>query len=521
MIRKIFVSVIIFFFFIVGLGWYLLITPTKDLNKVSITASPKPVVVLVIDSLMDQSLKKAVAEGKAPAFEFLMKHGQYHPEVVSSYPTMSVTIDSTLLTGTYANDHQVPGLVWFKQDENRVINYGPGKIELLNLGAKQVLSDSLIGLNKAHLNQNTLTIYEELAKSKIQSASINGLIYRGDQVHPLHIPKIVSGMNLLPSDVQVNGPSLLSMGNLSQFNQENDWSNRLWKAIGVNNQFTANELKYFIQKDQLPPFTLAYFPDMDHQLHKNGPMERKGIEEVDKQLQVILNAYPSWEEAIQKAVWIIHGDSAQSAVINDRSKALIDLNTLLDEYSFWSPDQSSNKDIALAVNERMAYIYLQDERIEVSDISSKLKMDSRIGFIAWKQGNISYVMAAGSDKPFAFSPNGPYTDPYGQSWGLNGDLSILDLSINEQNKIKYGDYPDALARLNGALQSHKGRYIIVDAKPGYEFVEKNSPNHAGGAAHGSLHKVDSVVPLIIAGTDQKPKNHRLIDFKDWLVELTK
>ena len=97
----------------------------------------------------------------------------------------------------------------------------------------------------------------------------------------------------------------------------------------------------------------------------------------------------------------------------------------------------------------------------------------------------------------------------------------MDLSINKQNGINYGDYPDALARLYGALHSHAGRYIIVDAKPGYEFVGKNSPNHAGGAAHGSLHKVDSEVPLIIAGTDQKPKNHRLVDFKDWLVELTK
>ncbi|MET1031426.1 alkaline phosphatase family protein [Domibacillus tundrae] len=183
---------------------------------------------------------------------------------------------------------------------------------------------------------------------------------------------------------------------MSQFNLENDWSNRMWKAIGLNNQFTANELKYFIQKDQLPPFTLAYFPDMDHQLHKNGPKERKGIEEMDKQLQMILNTYPSWEEAIQKAVWIVHGDSGQSAVINDRSKALIDVNMLLDEYTFWQPDESFDKQLALAVNERMAYIYLQDETIKLSDISSKLKTDSRIGFIAWKKGEISYVTAAGS-----------------------------------------------------------------------------------------------------------------------------
>lgn len=521
MMRKIVTSVILFIFMITGLSWYLLRTPTKGLHNVSTKASSKPVVVFVIDSLMDQPLQKAIDEGKAPAFEFLMKQGQYHSDMVSSYPTMSVTIDSTLLTGTYASDHKVPGLVWLKKDENRVINYGPGKIEFLDIGAKQILTDSLIHLNKAHLSRHVPTIYEELAKSNIQSASINGLIYRGNQVHRLHISKLFTSMNLLPRDVEVNGPSLLSLGSLSQYNPENDWFNRIWKAAGVNDYFTANELKYFIEKNQLPPFTLAYFPDLDHEIHTNGPMEQKGIEEVDKQLQMILNAYPSWEEAIQKMIWIVHGDSAQSAIMSDRSKALIDLTTLLDPYTLWTPDQPSNKEIALAVNERMAYIYLQDETIKISDISARLKADSRIGFIAWKKGEMGYVVSSKSDTPFTFSPDGPYTDSYGQSWTLNGDPALLDLSINEQNEISYGDYPDALARLYGALHSHEGRYIIVDAKPGYEFVEKNSPNHAGTAAHGSLHKADSVVPLIIAGTDQAPKHLRLVDFKDWLIKLIK
>ncbi|OKL38354.1 phosphodiesterase [Domibacillus mangrovi] len=519
--RKIVLSVILFLFMVAGLCWYFLLTPTKDIHNVSIKTTDHPVIVLVIDSLMDQPLRKAIDEGKAPALEFLMTHGQYLPEVVSSYPTMSVTIDSTLLTGTYADQHKIPGLSWFKQDENRLISYGGGKREMWNLGGKNVLNDGLIQLNKTHLNKNIPTIYEELEKSHIQSASINGLIHRGNHAHRLHIPTLVSKMNLLPHEVEINGPVLLSMGSLSQFNPENNQYNHVWQSMGINNQFTANELIYFIQKDKLPAFTLAYFPDFDQQVHDHGPKEQKGIEEVDKQLQTILNAYSSWDEAIQKAIWIVHGDSGQSAVINDRKKALIDLNTLLDEYTFWNPDQPSDKELALAVNERMAYIYLEDERINLSDISSKLKKEARIGFIAWKKDNISHVIAADSDKPFTFSPNGPYRDWYGQSWDLNGDLSILDLSINEQNKINYGDYPDALSRLYGALHSHEGQYIIVDAKPGYEFIGTHSPDHVGGAAHGSLHKLDSEVPLIIAGTDQKPKNHRLIDFKDWLVKLTK
>ncbi|OLN22265.1 phosphodiesterase [Domibacillus antri] len=521
MVRKIFLSLILFTIVTAGLCWYFLSTPVKDVNNISIKPTEKPVIVLVIDSLMAEPLQKAIEEGKAPAFEFLMKHGQYHPNVVSSYPTMSVTIDSTMLTGTYADQHKVAGLSWFKKEENRLVVYGGGIREMWSHGLKNVTRDSVIQLNQSHLNKRTPTIYEELEKRQIQSASINGLIHRGEHIHRLHIPPLVSGMNLLPNDVSVSGPNILSLGRLSTFNPDNDRSYHMWKSMGLNNPFTANELKYFILRDQLPSFTLAYFPDMDHLIHKKGPKERKGIEEVDKQLQTILNAYPSWDAAIQNAIWVVHGDSGQSTVLTDRSKALIDLNTLLNEYTIWQPDDSDQKQLALAVNERMGYIYVEDESIDIHDILSKLKSDSRIAFIAWKEEYTSHVMRPGADQPFTFSPSGRYRDPYGQSWDLNGDASILDVTINEKKDIQYGDYPDALARLYGALHSHEGRYMIVDAKPGYEFIQTHSEDHAGGAAHGSLHKVDSVVPLIIAGTNREPKHLRLVDFKDWLVELTK
>lgn len=76
---------------------------------------------------MDQPLKKAIQAGRAPALKFFLENGHYEPEVVNAYPTMSVSIDSTLLTGTYPNIHRVPGLVWYDQDEQRIVNYGSDK----------------------------------------------------------------------------------------------------------------------------------------------------------------------------------------------------------------------------------------------------------------------------------------------------------------------------------------------------------------------------------------------------------
>jgi hypothetical protein len=59
----------------------------------------------------------------------------------------------------------------------------------------------------------------------------------------------------------------------------------------------------------------------------------------------------------------------------------------------------------------------------------------------------------------------------------------------------------------------------VDAKPSYEFVEEHSHDHAGGGAHGSLHKVDSIVPIIVTGTNEFPEYNRLVDVKAWILKL--
>ncbi|WP_353625582.1 alkaline phosphatase family protein [Bacillus sp. JCM 19041] len=457
-------KVIILILFLLLGGFYFvgLMTPTKDLTEASIHSEGKPVLFLLIDSLMDQPLQKAIEEGRAPAFEFLIDHGHYYSEIVSSYPTMSVTIDSTLLTGTYADKHKIPALAWYKQDEERLVNYGSGPSEIWMLGIKQMARDSLIRLNEDHLSQNVSTIYEELEDEHIQSASINGLIYRGNSPGYLTIPRIATWLNLLPENVNVNGPTLLSLGGFSQWNSNSDYSNKIWKNIGINDEFSANELAYIIQENQLPSFTLTYFPNLDRLVHKRGPMVLKEIEAVDKELQKVLNTYPTWKEAIQKATWIVYGDSGQSKVSSDDDSALIDLNDLLAQYAVWNPeDKVQERDqLVLAVNARMAYINLLDNGIAFSEIVSQLKKDPRIGFISWKEKEMNYVAAEGSNQLLSFSPNGNYTDLYGQTWDIEGDISLLDLTVNDQNTITYGEYPDAFARLHGALHSHEGVMLL-------------------------------------------------------------
>ncbi len=516
--RKLLIGLFLIVFLSAGLVFAVTMSPTKKLTETINQTNNKPVILVAIDSLMNEPLQKAMKEDKAPAFSFLINNGHIVPEVISSYPTMSVTIDSTILTGTYANEHKIPGLIWFKDDEQRMISYGSGVREMWHNGIKNVALDSIIRLNNDHLSPNTQTIHEELASRNIQSASINGLLYRGSVEHTLNVPKVISLSNLLPSDIDVKGPTILSLGALSQHNPKNDRHKFVWKRMGVNDEFTISELKYLIQQKKLPPFTLAYLPDADASIHKNGPNDLKAIEKADQSLQEMLNIYSSWDEAVEQATWIIIGDSGQSYVNEEKEISLINLNELLHSYSFWENDKSDGQ-IAIAINERMAYIYVNDQNVPTAEIVDRLKKDQRIQFIAWKEHEKNYVVSSKSNKPFTFSRNGPLTDEYNQSWNLDGEVSILDLTINDSNFVQYNQYPDALARLDGALHSQNGRVIIVDALPSYEFITKYSHDHAGGGAHGSLHKIDSVVPLIITGTDEFPKYNRLVDIKEWIVSL--
>ncbi|WP_251528131.1 alkaline phosphatase family protein [Metabacillus litoralis] len=479
--------------------------------------SPK-IVLLIIDSLMEEPLKKAIKENKAPALEFFLNHGRYHKYLVSSYPTMSVTIDSSLITGTYPDKHKIPGLVWYDEDEQRIINYGNGFFEMMKIGISQFAEDSLYQFNNVDLSPNVETIHEVLDKRGKQTASINSIIYRGNYEHTLKIPKALAKTTALPDQYNTSGPKMLSVG---AFIRQDEKNSHLVNRLGLNDAFAAQELKYLLEKNILPEFTIMYFPVNDHVVHRKGPKTTEGIEELDKQLQEVLNVFPNWKNALENMVWIIIGDSKQSSVKKNKKEALIDLREALSNYNILRLDEPvRNKDeLVITANERMAYVYKISENFSLQDIVSKLQTDERIAWIAWKENDMILVKSGDQEGTFQFKPEGDFKDIYNQTWSIKGNSSILDLAIKNNNQLEYGDYPDGLARLYGALHSQKGDFLIVDAKPGYEFIGESSPEHTGGGAHGSMHKNDSLTPIIVTGTNKSIDHLRIVDLKEWILDL--
>jgi predicted AlkP superfamily pyrophosphatase or phosphodiesterase len=187
---------------------------------------------------------------------------------------MSVTIDSSLITGTYPDQHKIPGLVWFDNDKKQIITYGNGFFEILKLGFSNFAENIMHQYNNVDLNPKVKTIHEDLAQDKRKTASINALIYRGNDHHTLKVPKLIAKVSDLPGEYETAGPKMLSLG---AFIRQDPNNKHIVKRLGLNDAFAVQELKYLLEKNILPEFTIMYLSENDHTVHKKVQLRQKGL----------------------------------------------------------------------------------------------------------------------------------------------------------------------------------------------------------------------------------------------------
>lgn len=485
--------------------------------------STKKVIYLMIDSLMMTTMKQEIEAGRLPALRFLTQHAQTVSEMVSPFPTMSVTIDSTLLTGTNPNQHGIPGLNWYRPEEKRVVNYGTGAGEAFQEGPNQVLRDALLNLNQVHLSNHVSTLYEELAQRGISSGSINGMIYRGHTEHTLTFPTWLHLPTSLKAETKVKGPDLLAFGAFANpFAGKKELPTSLLKSIGFSDAYPIAVTQYLIEKDLLPSFLFVYLSDLDKPIHKKGPSDTSGLEKLDKEIATLLDSFGSWEKALEDIIWIISGDSGQTKILPADQDPVVPLHSIFQEYQVLAAGETatSEAEVAICVNERMAYVYALQPTLSIQNLVQTVADESRIDLIAWEEEGWIQIRRGGSDRFMRFRQGSKWIDSYDQRWDIEGDPAVLDLSLDQKRgQIAYGDYPDGLNRLAGVFGTYEDPFLVITAKPGYQLAEKHSPKHLGGGGHGSLHRTDSLAPFIIIGTERKPKHMRFIDVKPFLLEL--
>jgi len=483
----------------------------------------KHVILLVVDSLQSKALETGVKQGKLPAFESLIERGRYVPDFVSSFPTMSVTIDSTLLTGTHPDEHHVPGLVWYSAEEKRLVSYGTGGVETVRYGFDAVMRNALLQLNGRHLSPDTPTMFEELADMGLTSGSINGLVFRGKTKHTLTLPPWLHPVSSMPEEIDVHGPDFMTYGALSDpLEGIAELPDGLADRMGLNDRYAVEAATHLIRNNLLPAFLYVYLPDLDRRLHNKGPSDLGGLEDTDRRLGKLLQAIADRERRLRRrdTVVIVMGDSGVTQMLPRSADPSVRLRDLLRDFRLLQPGESVNEDtdLVLALNESMAYVYSLKPEYALHTIANALVADDRIDFAAWKENEWIRVVQGGMGRELQYKADGQLIDPYGQSWTVRGDAEVLGLQL-DGNAVRYTDYPDALKRLSAALHSHAGEFLVVTTKPGYDMTFGGSPTHPGGGGHGSLHKTDSLFPVIISGTDETPDHRRIVDLKAFLMKL--
>jgi predicted AlkP superfamily pyrophosphatase or phosphodiesterase len=482
----------------------------------------KKVVMLLVDSLMPTILEDAVRHNTVPALKFLIDRGRYWPNCVTVFPTMTASVDSSLLTGAYPDVHKVPGLIWYDPEERKIVNYINGWKCIFKLGLSHCTRNVLYRLNENHLSKQVSTIFEELAFRGRTSASINAMIHRGTKKHRVRLPFLVDLATGFRNRGDISGPDVMTLGAMVDTEMNRKIPRRFFgfrQVYGMNDRYAVNAVKCLLQSDNPPDFTLAYLPDNDHKVHRINPAHaEEALIQVDYQIQEILNVFNTWDNALHHCVFIIISDHGQTR-IGKTKEFNIDLDVLLQSFQVLQLGEDvRNQDLVVANNERMAYIYpLNPDKQH--EVISRLMSEARLDVIAWKENQGVWVQEGGSGRKMYFKPGGSVTDPYGSSWSITGEYRVLDLRLNKDT-LEYGDYPDGLARLYGALYSQNLPMIVITARPRYEFKSRYYPMHLNGGSHGSLHKYDSLIPVIVAGTDHPVKEPpRLVDMKSLIMDL--
>ena len=106
-----------------------------------------------------------------------------------------------------------------------------------------------------------------------------------------------------------------------------------------------------------------------------------------------------------------------------------------------------------------------------------------------------------------FRPGDEVTDLRDCGWDLRGDRAALDLEVSE-GRVRSESYPDGLGRLWGALAAPHAGDLVISATPGYECVDWGGASHVGGGSHGSLHRGDSLGPILFCGCGPESADER-------------
>src|SRR5438445_5489862 len=145
--------------------------------------TPPKLVLCVIDAMSPAMLQRTIAAGAAPTLGHLIEHGRYVPDCVAAFPSVTPVCAASIVTGTAQDEHLIPAMNWFHRGEERYVEYGSSFRAAQRFGIARQLTDTVYNMNRAHLSQQTPTVFESLDDAEVRTAGTTYLMYRGRHRH--------------------------------------------------------------------------------------------------------------------------------------------------------------------------------------------------------------------------------------------------------------------------------------------------------------------------------------------------
>jgi hypothetical protein len=497
----------------------------------------KKVLLVIIDACSTCVVAPALQAGKLPNLAALANAGIFHRECIAVFPSITPAATSSIVTGVYPCEHGIPGMYWYDEEKGSVVYYGYDIWAVIARGIGNFIGDFLVRLNRDYLKAPTL--FQMIEAEGRQAASLNYVIFHGDVPHKLNVQLLLDFLPGAPAPETLSGPTITYFADFVTSKLPNT-GEKLSSVGGPFNKFgfvdeaTGDLLVQLAEKEALPDFTLAYFFENDEVSHEEGPEEGlKQIQYVDGRLGEFIEVLGGLDRLLEEFCVIVTGDHSQSDVVDSPEQAGIRLHELLDgcNVADAGTPMTGDDDLVVCPNLRAAQIYFHTPREQpVKLVINTLLADERVDQILWRadlfgSDERGYRILTHDRGELRFWPgeDGPNTakDRHGGMWSWEGELATVGGVVVDGTLI-FDTYPNAFERIAGVLELPLAGHLWVTAHPGYEFSLDDNEIHPGGGSHASLHILDSLSPLIIAGAPPDlvlPDQMRTVDISPLVLTL--
>ncbi len=477
----------------------------------------KPVLLLVLDGIRPDVLQAAIRDGEAPNFGALAECGEAVWDAVSVFPSITPAATAAIATGGAPAETGIVGHAWYDAAQGGVVVYGAMTETVMFTGPVKVFHNNVWRMNRDDLHAATL--FETLHESGVDGACVNFPIRRGPHEHPVRMRSVEGyerGSRYLGTSVK--GPKEYYMGDLF-YSRDTGANGRKGSggfrhSVGINDEYAAEVGAMFV-RDHVAPFNLVYFFKGDSIAHHQGlAAQRRWLAKADGYVGRIFGAGGGVDRVLDEYAVLALSDHGHAPLLPERR--YVELGSI-SGYRVSSGSRARfgpGVDVVMVPNGRSALLYLR-EGVDRGDLVNSLVSRRGVDVAAWTEGG--WAVARRNGLELWFRPGDGLTDTYGDSWEIEGDPGALDLEVSGDS-LGYGEYPDALERLWGCLNTPRCGDLVLSATPGCTFGEVTGGFHTA-SDHGSLHAADSEVFVLASGLNKGvPTPRRITDIAPTLLE---